>query len=159
AVYDSLARQAPGAAHADAALDRLYLIEDARPREALQPYARASYERWRGNPRTAAAIADSLFRVLPRGPLCARSAILLSELAQDLGLSREALAPLYTVADSLPADRLAPLARKRVGDLYRGPLKDPAKALHAYEECLARYPRSWLSPEVRRIVEDLRRAR
>lgn len=159
AVYDSLARQAPGAAHTDAALDRLYLIEDARPPAALKPFARASYERWRGNPRAAASIVDSLFRVLPRGTLWARCGIMLSEVNEELGLYREALAPLVVVADSLPADRLAPLARKRIGDLYRTPLKDPTRALRAYEECLARYPRSWLSPEVRRIVEEMRRSR
>jgi len=63
------------------------------------------------------------------------------------------------VADSLPADRLAPVARQRAGDLYLTRFKDEAKALAQYEECLARYPRAWNSAEVRRRVEQLRRDR
>jgi hypothetical protein len=59
------------------------------------------------------------------------------------------------VAEALPGDRLAPVARKRVGDLdlARG---DKESALAQYEEMLARYPRSWLAAEVRRQVTDLR---
>jgi tetratricopeptide (TPR) repeat protein len=119
AVYENLAREAPEGSHADAALDRVYLIEDARPRGALALYARAEYERWRGEKRHAETLADSLFRSLPPGALWARSALLLSELREALGQYREALAPLASVVDSLPADRLAPLARKRRGDVYR----------------------------------------
>ena len=37
--------------------------------------------------------------------------------------------------------------------------KDDARALAQYEECLARYPKAWNAPEVRRAVETLRRER
>ncbi len=39
-------------------------------------------------------------------------------------------------------------------------VKDEAlrsQALEQYEECLARYPKAWNAPEVRRQVEALRR--
>ncbi len=159
AVLEAMAREAPGGPHADEALDRVFLIEDASPRDALPAYARACYQRWRGDSRRAEAMADSLFRTLPHASLWARSALLLADAREDLAQYREALAPLLALADSLPGDRLAPLARKRLGDLYHVRLKDDARALEQYEECLARYPKAWLAPEVRRITEQLRRAR
>jgi hypothetical protein len=68
-----------------------------------------------------------------------------------------ALEPLMAVADSLPGDRLAPLARQRVGDIYLDHLRDDVRATAEYEECLARYPRAWNAPEVRRRLEQLRK--
>jgi regulator of sirC expression with transglutaminase-like and TPR domain len=60
------------------------------------------------------------------------------------------------VADSLPGDRLAPVARQRAGEAWLR-LGDQRKALAQFEECLARYPRAWNAAEVRRQVERLRR--
>jgi hypothetical protein len=66
---------------------------------------------------------------------------------------------LLALAEGLPNDRLAPLARQRAGDVYRNAYHDDAKALAQYEECLARYPKAWNAPEVRRRVEALKRDR
>jgi tetratricopeptide (TPR) repeat protein len=140
-----------------AALERVFLIEDAEPREALATLGRIAYEQWRGERGAALVLADSLARALPRGPLWAHVALLLSAQRAAAGDAAGALAPLRAVADSLPDDRLAPLARQRAGDLYLGPLHDAAAALAQYEECLARYPRAWNAAEVRRVVERLRR--
>jgi hypothetical protein len=63
------------------------------------------------------------------------------------------------VADSLPGDRLAPLARQRAGDLYLGKLHDETRAIEQYEACVAVYPRAWNAPEVRRRLDELRRSR
>jgi hypothetical protein len=75
------------------------------------------------------------------------------------GDARGALDPLLAVADSLPNDRLAPLARQRAGDLCRDALHDPARAIEQYEACLTRYPGAWNAPVVRRSLEALRRER
>jgi TolA-binding protein len=75
------------------------------------------------------------------------------------GDATAALVPLLAVADSLPDDRLAPLARQRLGELYLSKLKDESKAAAQWEECLARYPKAWNAPEVRRKLEQLRRER
>jgi hypothetical protein len=56
---------------------------------------------------------------------------------------------------SKPDDRLAPTARRRAGDLLLA-AGDAAGALGQYEELLVRYPRSWLAPETRRRVQELR---
>ncbi len=96
---------------------------------------------------------------LAHGSLWAHVALTLATQREQLGDGRAALEPLMAVADSLPADRLAPLARQRAGDVLRVWYKDDARALAQYEECLARYPRAWNAPEVRRRVESMRRER
>ena len=141
------------------ALERLFLIEDADPRTALPGLGRMAYESWRGEPKRAAVLAESLYRALPRGPLWAHAALALASHRDQEGDGPGALEPLLAVADSLPDDRLASVARQRAGDVYRLRLKDDAKALAQYEECLARYPKAWNAPEVRRALETLRRER
>jgi tetratricopeptide (TPR) repeat protein len=149
----------PSNAFAGAALERIYLLEGTEPRAALPVFGRIAWEDWRGQPARAQALSDSLYTSLGRGPLWAQAAIRLSEYRARTGDVKLALVPLLAVADSLPEDRLAPLARQRAGDLYLTRLKDDRQALAQYEECLARYPRAWNAAEVRRKVEQLRRDR
>ena len=141
------------------ALERLFLIEDADPQSALPALGQMAYEAWRGEAKRAAVLAESLYQALPRGPLWAHAALALAAQRDHDGNGPGALAVLLAVADSLPGDRLAPVARQRAGDVYRLRLKDDARALAQYEECLARYPKAWNAPEVRRAVETLRRER
>ncbi len=140
-----------------AALERAYLIEDADSPASAAVLGRIAYDEWRGERAAAMLRTDSLFRALPRGPLWARTALMLSAQRDAAGDAPGALAPLRAVADSLPDDRLAPLARQRAGDLCLEHLHDPAAALVQYEACLVRYPRAWNAAEVRRAVERLRR--
>jgi len=118
-----------------------------------------AYESWRGQTKRAAALAESLYLALPRGPLWAYAGLAFATQRENDGDGPGALVVLLAVADSLPGDRLAPVARQRAGDVYRLRLKDDARALAQYEECLARYPKAWNAPEVRRAVETLRRER
>ena len=141
------------------ALERLFLIEDAEPQAALPALGRMAYETWRGEQKRATALAESLYHGLPRGPLWAHAALALAGQRDRDGDGEGALVPLLAVSDSLPGDRLAPVACQRAGDVYRLRLKDDARALAQYEECLARYPKAWNAPEVRRAVETLRRER
>ena len=139
--------------------ERIYLIEDADPRAALPVFGRIAWEEWRGERKRAAALTESLVVTLPRGALWAQAAILLAAQRVAAGEARAALEPLLALADSLPGDRLAPLARQRAGDIYLTRLKDAPRALAQYEECLTRYPRAWNAAEVRRKLELLRRDR
>ncbi len=157
-LYQRIAEDPQGPFRGDA-LERTYLIEDAEPRGALAVFGRIAYEEWRNDRRRALALTDSLAQALPRGALWAQAALLLASQREAAGDARGALGPLLAVADSLPDDRLAPLARQRAGDLYRTRLGDEHAALAQYEECLARYPRAWNAPEVRRVAERLRRNR
>jgi tetratricopeptide (TPR) repeat protein len=149
----------PNDPDAAAALDRLYLLEEA-PGSPLRPMlGLIAYERWRGRRAAATLLADSLWRMqAPHGAYAARAGLELAELKTEANDVRGALVPLLVVCDSLADDRLAPLARQRAGDAYSA-LGDEKNALAEYEECLARYPRAWNSAEVRRRVEKLRRER
>jgi len=158
ACYQRIASD-PRGSFSGAALERAFLIEDAQPRSALPVFGRIAYAEWRGATDYALVLADSLVRALPHGALWAQASLLLSARLDASGDARAALAPLLAVADSLPEDRLAPLARQRAGDLYLLRLEDERAALDQYEECLARYPRAWNAPEVRRRAETLRRER
>jgi tetratricopeptide (TPR) repeat protein len=144
---------------AGASLERLFLLEDADPREALPAFGRMAWEEWRGEPKRALALADSLSRGLARGALWAHATFELSRQREQAGDPMGALAASLAIADSLPDDRLAPRARQRAGDLLLDKLNEPARAMAQYEECLARYPRAWNAPEVRRKLELLRRPR
>ena len=154
-----LAAKDPAGPYTGAALERIYLLEDADPRPALPVFGRIAYAEWRGELRQAAVLTDSLYHALPRGALWAQAALMLSARREAAGDAKAALEPVLAVADSLPDDRLAPLARQRAGDLFFTKLKDERQALAQYEECLARYPKAWNAPEVRRRVEQLRRER
>lgn len=158
ALYQKIA-DVPQGAYAGAALERIYLIEDADPKAALVVFGRAEYEIWRGEAKRAEVLADSLYRTLSPGPLWAVAAIELAECRQRTGNPKGAIEPLLAVADKLPEDRLAPRARQIAGDVYWTRLKDPAKAAEQYEECLARYPRAWNAPEIRRKLDQVRRER
>lgn len=149
----------PAGAWAGASLERLFLLEDAQPREALVPFGRMAWEEWRAEPKQALALAESLSAALPRGALWAQATFELSRHRELAGDAAGALAAALAIADSLPDDRLAPRARQRAGDLLLEKLQDPARAMAQYEECLARYPRAWNAPEVRRKLELLRRPR
>ena len=116
AAYQRVA-QDPAAPFTGAALERIYLIEDGTPREALPSFGRLAYERWRGDPKRAMTIADSLYRSLPHSPLWAVAALELASLRDASGDPKLALEPLLAVAETLPDDRLAPSARQRAGDL------------------------------------------
>jgi tetratricopeptide (TPR) repeat protein len=152
-----VASQNPSSPVTGSALERLYLIEDGEPKASLGAYGRLAYERWRNDTRKALALADSLYRSLPHASLWAQVAIDLAALREASGDGKAALEPLLALAEALPDSRLAPIARQRAGDIYRSWYHDEAKALEQYEECLARYPKAWNAPEVRRQMEALRR--
>lgn len=157
AAYQRVVLQ-PRGPFAGQAFERIYLLEDTSPRAALPAFGRMAYAEWRGERKQALEIADSLYRALPRGELWSQAAIMLAAHHAALGQRQEALGPLLAVADSMPEARLASLARQRAGELYLT-LGDDAAAMHQFEECLARYPRAWNAPEVRRKLEAMRRER
>ena len=180
--FDDFARAHPQSPLANDALEHAYLLEadgDGGPAgtsPGVAALARGLYAEARAQWEDAARLArdaetqarsahpeglrtqldrDSLGG--PLDPVRAHALLLLSRVEQERGAFPAALAAALLVADSLSGDRLAPAARKRVGDLLLA-YGRPAEALGQYEEMLARYPRSWLAAEVRRKVTDLRQS-
>jgi tetratricopeptide (TPR) repeat protein len=148
----------PRGPFAGQAFERIYLLEDMQPAAALPAFGRMAYAAWKGERKQALALAESLYAELPRGELWSQAALMLADHREADGDRAAALLPLLAVADSLPEARLASLARQRAGDLHLA-LGDDAAAMHQFEECLARYPRAWNAPEVRRKLQTMRRDR
>lgn len=157
-VYQAMTKS-PDSPYTGAALERIYLIEDADPKTALPAFGQLAYREWRGEDKAAMGIADSLYRTLAKGALWAQAAMSLAAKREAAGDVTGALEPLLAVAEQRPDDRLASLSRQRAGDIYLFKLKDDVKAEAQYEECLTRYPRAWNAAEVRRRVESIRRRR
>jgi tetratricopeptide (TPR) repeat protein len=184
AAFDAFAAAHPQSPLANDALERAYLLESGE--EGGAPAAKApglealaqglfaeARQRWDEAARYAhdaeaqaraahpAGAPSSLDRETTGGaadPVRAHALLLLSRAEERRDDFPGALAAALVVADSLPGDRLAPVARGHAGDLLlaRG---RAGEALAQYEEMLARYPRSWLAAEVRRKVTDLRARR
>jgi tetratricopeptide (TPR) repeat protein len=148
----------PRGPHAGEAFERIYLLEDMQPAQALPSFGRMAYAEWRGDRSRAMHMADSLYTNLPRVELWTQAALMLSAYRATAGETELALPPLLAVADSMPESRLASLARQRAGELYLA-IGNDAAAMHQFEECLARYPRAWNAPEVRRKLQSMRRER
>ncbi len=137
----------------------MYLIEEHPEAPELRVLGAIAWERWRGSSARARALADSLWHALPyTSPFYANAAMEAYTSRATAAEWSAALAPLAAIADSLPGDRLAPLARQRAGEAWLK-LGDERRALAEFEECLARYPKAWNSPEVRRQVERMRKER
>ena len=157
AAYDTFARAYPTSRWTNDALERMYLIEsgDGGPVPGLTELAHA-FQLARGGAGdeaiAAAAVAETR---AANGPAWSQAGLLTASLLEARGRNGEAAAKALSVAETHPEDRLAPVARRKAGDLYRASGQD-ALALAQYEELLVRYPRSWLAPETRRLVQDLR---
>jgi tetratricopeptide (TPR) repeat protein len=164
-LYDSYANEYSLDAHANDALERVYLLEAGSPlgggvqdQPGLLALAAGFYCEQRQLWDDAAANArDAVAEAGGDGgeAVKAHALLLLSRAEAERGLPEEALAVALLVADSLSENRLAPAARRRAGDLLLE-AGDVEAALVQYEELLASYPRSWLAPEVRRLVTRLR---
>ncbi len=150
------------------ALERLYLLEGGSapsgPTVApgLPDLAAGHYAAARGDWEEALARAEAAAALAASSggddDVRVQAALLRSAAHEASGLWNEAVVAALWVADSLAAHRLAPLARRRAADLLLAAGR-PEEALVQYEEILVRHPDSWIAPEVRRRVMELRSGR
>ena len=154
--YDAFARAWPGSEHANDALERVYLIEGAgTPPPGLAEFAAASLSARAGKVDEALSRAQVAEQRAEGGPAWSHAGLLVASLLETQGQLAAAAGKAKAVAEGKPDDRLAPTARRKAGDLLLA-AGDPQGALGQYEELLVRYPRSWLAPETRRRVQELR---
>ncbi len=155
--YDAFANAYPTSRFTNDALERMYLIESGNGGAVagLTELARALRLARAGAGDEALAVAAGAEAASANGPAWAHAGLLTASLLEARGRGREAAAKALSVAETHPEDRLAPVGRRKAGDLYHAAGQD-ALALAQYEELLVRYPRSWLAPETRRLVQDLR---
>ena len=155
--YDAFARAYPTSRFTNDALERMYLIEagEGSPVAGLPELAKAFRLARAGASDEALAAAEAAEARAHGGPAWSHAGLLTASLLVARGRVADAAAKALAVAEGVPDDRLAPVARRRAGDAYRASGND-ALALAQYEELLVRYPRSWLAPETRRLVQELR---
>ncbi|MGH7725688.1 MAG: tetratricopeptide repeat protein [Candidatus Eiseniibacteriota bacterium] len=157
ALYDMFARAFPGSRHGNDALDRVYLIEagEGAPVAGLSEFSKAVMLESAGKLDAAlSAGRDAVVRA-GDGPVWSYAGLLVANVLGRQGKNAEAAKEALAIAEGRPDDRLAPMARRRAGDFLHAEGND-AGALAQYEELLVRYPRSWLAPETRRLVQSLR---
>ena len=166
-LYDEFANRYFRDKNTNDALERIYLLESGSPlgggvqrAPGLEALARGLYAENRSLWEVAAdlardAEAEARLAEQVESPVRAHAILLLSRAEEMRGFPEAALAAALQMAESLPEARLAPVGRKRAGDLYmdQGQLDE---ALYQYEELVSRYPDSWLAPEVRRLITELR---
>ena len=155
--YDAFAKAYPTSRFTNDALERMYLIEagEGAPVAGLTELARAFRLARAGATEDALAAAAAAETRATGGPAWSHAGLLTASLLEARGRVKEAAAKALAVAEGVPDDRLAAVARRRAGDYYKESGSD-ALALAQYEELLVRYPRSWLAPETRRLVQELR---
>jgi len=155
--YDAFARTYPTSRFTNDALERMYLIEagEGGPVAGLPELAKAFRLARAGASDEALEAAQAAEAKAKGGPAWSHAGLLTASLLVARGRVADAAAKALAVAEAVPDDRLAPVARRRAGDAYRASGSD-ALALAQYEELLVRYPRSWLAPETRRLVQELR---
>ena len=155
--YDAFARAYPTSRFTNDALERMYLIEagEGSPVAGLPELAKAFRLARAGASDEALAASEAAELKAKGGPAWSHAGLLTASLLVARGRVADAAAKALAVAEGVPDDRLAPVARRRAGDAYRASGSD-ALALAQYEELLVRYPRSWLAPETRRLVQELR---
>jgi TolA-binding protein len=155
--YDAFARAYPTSRFTNDALERMYLIEagEGAPVAGLPELAKAFRLARAGASDEALAASEAAEQRAKGGPAWSHAGLLTASLLVARGRVADGAARALAVAEGVPDDRLAPVARRKAGDAYRASGSD-ALALAQYEELLVRYPRSWLAPETRRLVQELR---
>jgi tetratricopeptide (TPR) repeat protein len=162
-LFSEFVRLYPKEKETNDALERLYLLEGggtptgAVASQALREIAVGEYAAARGDWAQAAERAQAARQIAGAGEDDARAqaALLLSRAEAQRGDVDAAVNAALWVADSLFEHRLAPVARRQAADLLLSAGR-AVEALAQYEELLARHPDSWVAPEVRRRVMDLR---
>ena len=154
-------RQLSANTAADLANDALrlqYFIEEnkASAADALKDYAKAHLL------MRQRRFSESLeeFRAIlsrhPTAPLAADATFQIAEIQIILGKSQDALTTLGAIVRDMPLSILRDRAMMRMGEIYERILRNPAKAIQAYEELLTAYPASIYTEEARKRIRLLR---
>ena len=155
--YEAFIGAFPASRKVNDALDRIYLIESGNgaPVAGLPEFAEA-LRLWRaGRGDEALATSQKAESRAGKGPVAAHAALLIASVLEAQGKLADAAAVALAIARDTPEERLAPVALHRAAGLFEK-LGDDAQAIAQYEALLVGYPRSWLAPETRRAISELR---
>ncbi|HYE95612.1 MAG TPA: tetratricopeptide repeat protein [Rubricoccaceae bacterium] len=123
---------------------------------SLRAYARAALLHRQGRPAESLTALDSLLAVAAQHPVADEAAFLRAQALRTLGRPQEALADLAAFPERYPLSYLVERAAFLRGELFETALNDPAAAVQAYTDLLARFPGSLLAAEARARIRRLR---
>lgn len=143
---------------ANDALRLLYFIEENKgvSADALTEYSRAHLL------LRQRRYSESLegFRMIgstyPTVPLVPDATLQVAEIQILMGKPRDALVTLASIVNAMPSSIIRDRAMMRTGEIHDRILRDPAKAIQAYEDLLAAYPSSIYTEEARKRIRLLR---
>jgi len=125
--------------------------------EAMEFFGRMEWGRAVSDSTTVDSTARVLIDRYEKGELAAEAWFALADLAEEAGQHTLAVERLENVVTGHAADRRAPTALRRQGDILQRQLSRTQEALACYESILTEYPDSVEAGEVRRLVVHIRR--
>jgi tetratricopeptide (TPR) repeat protein len=124
---------------------------------ALREFARASSMIRQRRIPEAIPVLQKVANEYPKAPLADDALMTLAGLLSDTGQAEEAIATYeHLLKDHASSSIALDVAQFRIGEVYQFRLKDPPKAIAAYEQLLANYPRSIHLTEARKRIRMLR---
>jgi len=159
-LYSTLAADHPDWELANDAIDRMFLLQEQAGQTDNRPlalYATGELLATIDKPDSALGYMNLLVEGFPESPLVDDALLRSVDLYLNLGEVDLALSACSAVAESFSEERLAPLAREKLGDIWWEQRGDGAKALEEYLKGLDEFPDSLIAPRVRDKVARLRR--
>jgi tetratricopeptide (TPR) repeat protein len=159
-LYSTLAADHPDWELANDAIDRMFLLQEQAGQTDNRPlalYATGELLATIDKPDSALGYINLLVESFPESPLVDDALLRSVDLYLNLGEVDLALSACSTVAESFAEERLAPLAREKLGDIWWEQRGDGAKALEEYLKGLDEFPDSLVAARVRDKVARLRR--
>ncbi len=124
---------------------------------ALKEYAHADFLARQRKNSEAITILREVIDKNPKALLIDDALMRVAFLEAQAGRYNEALGSYERLLTSFAETSIAlDRAQFNIGEIYEHGLRDPAKAIAAYEALLSRYPQSLLATEARKRIRDLR---
>jgi tetratricopeptide (TPR) repeat protein len=124
---------------------------------ALKEYAGADFLARQRKNSEAITILQEVIEKYPKALLVDDALMRVAFLEAQAGRYDEALGSYERLLSSFAETSIAlDRAQFNIGEIYEHGLREPEKAIAAYETLLSRYPRSLLATEARRRIRDLR---
>ncbi|HWP81792.1 MAG TPA: tetratricopeptide repeat protein [Bacteroidota bacterium] len=143
---------------ANDALQLQYFIQENRSTvpAALVEFSRADLLMRQRKFSEALKRFQEIVKMYPTALLVDDALLRIGELQVNLRQYQDALTTFRRLADDMPLSIFRDRAHMRIGEIHEQHLKDPQRAIEAYEQLLVRYPNSLFAEEARKRIRQLR---
>jgi tetratricopeptide (TPR) repeat protein len=125
-------------------------------RPVLQIYARADLFRRQRKFLDALSLYQSIVQTYPKSGLVDEAAMSIGDVYTLLGRYTDAVASFTRVMTDYPESISLDQALMKIGQIYQEGIKDPVKAIAAYQKLLEQFPSSIYVSEARKRIRELR---